>query len=32
MAAENRFVPLSFNVIEGIKDNATRQKCSKKVI
>ena len=34
MAAENRFVLISFNVIEGIlKDicNYTKQKCSKKV-
>jgi hypothetical protein len=36
MAAENRFVVfvlISFNGIEGIlKDNATTQKCSKKVV
>ncbi len=33
MAAENRFVLISFNGIEGIlKDNATTQKCSKKVV
>ncbi len=33
MAAENRFVPISFNGIEGIlKDYAITQKCSKKVV
>ncbi len=33
MAAENRFVLVSFNGIEGIlKDTAITQKCSKKVV
>ena len=33
MAAENRFVVFVLNGIEGIlKDNATTQKCSKKVV
>ncbi len=33
MAAENRFVLISFNGIEGIlKDTAITQKCSKRVV
>ncbi len=33
MAAENHFVLISFNGIEGIlKDNAITQKCSKKMV